>query len=313
MVLGGGTTLSFTSPMRQVFAAMRRMERDPKVVSTSLFMVHPYTSADDLGWSVHVSTDGDPGLAERLADQLADLAFGVRHVPLPAMLGARDAILAAEKSPLRKLGPVTLVDVDDIVGAGAPGGNTRIVEALVREGRGLVALVPVHDPELARRAFELPLGSHVDAELRGTPGYAQPAVPLGAVVSARIDGDFGRTVRLTAGTLEIAVTEKPPLPIHPKFWRELGVDPRRADLMVQKNFFHYRIFYATTSFAHVPTVTGGATSLERVRNRAYRVPVHPRVEHADWRSFDPELRRPRGGLEAEKAGDGGVPREPSAG
>ncbi len=291
MVLGGGTTLSFTSPMKQVFRHMRRMEKDPRVVSTSLFMVHPYTSADDLGWAVHVSTDGDLALAERLADELADVAFGVRHVALPPMFGARDAIAEAEKSVFRRLGPVTLVDVDDIVGAGAPGGNTRIVEALVRDARGLRALVPVHDPALARRTFDLPIGTAVDVELRGTPGYDQPVVPLRAVVSARLEGDFGRTVRLSSGTLELAVTEVPPLPIHPKFWRELGVDPRRADVMVQKNFFHYRIFYAAISFAHVPTITGGATSLERVRTRPLRVPVHPAVDHADWRPLDPELRR----------------------
>jgi hypothetical protein len=59
---------------------------------------------------------------------------------------------------------------------------------------------------------------------------------------------------------------------------------------VQKNFFHYRIFYATTSFRHLPVVSEGATSLERVRNREYRVPTYPGQSPESWRAYDPILR-----------------------
>jgi microcystin degradation protein MlrC len=52
MVLGGGTTISFLSPMRKVFDFMAGLERRPGVESASLFMVHPYTTAQRLGWAV---------------------------------------------------------------------------------------------------------------------------------------------------------------------------------------------------------------------------------------------------------------------
>ena len=58
---------------------------------------------------------------------------------------------------------------------------------------------------------------------------------------------------------------------------------RRADVLVQKNFFHYRMFYATTSLSHVAMVSEGATSFDRVRERDYRWPTHPQVELEDWR------------------------------
>ncbi|HEX7603903.1 MAG TPA: M81 family metallopeptidase [Polyangiaceae bacterium] len=293
VVLGGGVTIDFLAPMRKVFRLMRKMEDDPRVVSASLFMVHPYTSADDLGWAVHVSTDGDPGLASKLADQLADAAWAEREVQLPPLFSIADAIDEAVRSPWRRLGPVTLVDVDDIVGAGAPGGNTQFVAALARDTRGLTSLVPVHDPAALAATWDVPLGTTVKVVLRGTPGYGQPEVPLETTVSARHTSDFGRIVRLTIGSLHVAVSERPPLPIHPKFWRELGIDPRRADLIVQKNFFHYRMFYAAISFAHLPTVSHGATSFDRVRTRKYRVPVHPAAKLADWRPSDPALRGPR--------------------
>ena len=293
VVLGGGVTIDFLAPMRKVFRRMRKMENDPRVISASLFMVHPYTSAEDMGWAVHVSTDGDPELANRLAEELADAAWAEREVALPPLYSVADAIGEAVRSPWRRLGPVTLVDVDDIVGAGAPGGNTQIVAELARDGRGLVSLVPVHDPSAVLATWDMPIGTRVKVVLRGTPGYGQPEVPLEATVSAKLQSDFGRIVRLSAGTLHVAVSERPPLPIHPKFWRELGIEPRSADLMVQKNFFHYRIFYAAISFAHIPTVSHGATSFDRVRSRTYRVPMHPATKLADWRPSDPVLRRAR--------------------
>jgi len=290
MVLGGGVTIDFLAPMRQVFRWMKRLERDPRVLSASLFMVHPYTGAEDLGWAVHVCTDGDEALAARLADELADRAWAQRTVALPPMRTVDEALDEARGSLWRKLGPVTLVDVDDIVGAGAPGGNTRIVEALARDDRGLKALVPVHDPALVEELWDRALGTTASVTLRGTPGYEMPSVALTARVAARATTEFGRTVRLDVGSFHVAVSERSPLPIHPVFWRHLGIEARDADVVVQKNFFHYRMFYLTTSFQHLPVVSDGATSLERVRTRVYRVPTWPAAQPADWRPFDPILR-----------------------
>ncbi|MDQ3035129.1 MAG: M81 family metallopeptidase [Myxococcota bacterium] len=296
MVLGGGMTIDFVAPMRAVFKAMRALERDPRVLSASLFMVHPYTSAEDLGWAVHVTTDGDPALAERLADELADRAWGVKDVALPAMRSIDEALDEVKRGSARKLGPVTLIDVDDIVGAGAPGGNTRIVEALAKDDRGLRAFVPVHDPAAVAATWYAAIGQRVEVRLRGTPGYDQPEVVLDAVIGAKETTDFGRTVRLDVGSFCVAISQRAPLPVHPKFWSELGLSARDADCIVQKNFFHYRIFYALTSFAHIPVVSAGATSLSRVRTREYRVPTHPGRDPGSWRAWDEALRAgaPRG-------------------
>jgi microcystin degradation protein MlrC len=290
LVLGGGTTIDFLAPMRQVFRFMRRLEDDARVLSASLFMVHPYTGAGDLGWAVHVCTDGDEGLASRLAEELADRAWAQRNVALPPMRTVDDALDEVARGPWRHAGPVTLVDVDDIVGAGAPGGNTRFIAALAKNDRGLVALVPLHDPAAVDATWELPAGARVSLVLRGTPGYEQPEVHVVATVATRRTTDFGRMVRLDIGTFHVAVSERAPLPIHPRFWRDLGLSPRRADLMVQKNFFHYRMFYLAISFQHIPVVSRGATSFDHVRSRTYAVPTHPSTKLDDWRASDVLLR-----------------------
>lgn len=289
VVLGGGTTIDFLAPLRAVFRHMHRLELDPRVLTTSFFVVHPFTSATDLGWAVHVSTDGDPGLAARLADDLAERAWATRRVPLPHMYAPEEAIDEVRRGGWRP-GPVTFVDADDIVGAGAPGGNTRIVQALRSRGAGLRALVPVHDPALFAESWVRPLGDRGAFVLRGTPGYGQPEVPLEAKVAARADDELGRRVRLEVGALQLSISEAPPLPIHPRYWRALGVEPRRADVMVQKNFFHYRLFHLTTSLRHLPVISDGATKLRAAAERDLRVPSWPKHDPADWREGDRVLR-----------------------
>ena len=290
LVLGGGTTIHFMKPMRAVFRWMKRLERDPRVISASLFMVHPYTSADDLGWAAHVATNDDPALANQLAEELADRAWAQRKVALPPTRSVDEALDEVRVSPWRHSGPLTLVDMDDIVGAGAPGGNTRVLDALVRDDRGLRTYVPVHDPAAVHAAWDLEDGTETTVTLRGTPGYDQPEVTLTGRVAAHHTGDFGRVVRLDAGTFHVAICERPPLPIHPRFWRELDLEPRQADAIVQKNFFHYRIFYAHMSFRHLPMVSEGATSFDRLRERQWPVPSYPSGDPEDWRAGDPLLR-----------------------
>lgn len=295
MVLGGGMTIDFLAPMRQVFRWMRSLEDNPKVLSASLFMVHPFTGADDLGWAAHVCCDGDQQLADELAEALADRAWQQRLVDIPEMVEVEDALEEVRSSKWTKLGPVTLVDSDDIVGAGAPGGNTHVVQAMVHNDRGLRGYIPVHDPALVEENFEQPLGETKRFTLRGTPGYQQPEVEVEATVVSRHEGEHGRRLRLDCGSFHIVVCDGPPLPIHPSYWSDLGLRARDADFIVQKNFFHYRMFYAATSFQHIPIISQGATSLRALYDRQYRVETYPQTRLDDWRAGDKVLRQNLGG------------------
>ena len=240
-------------------------------------------------------------LADRLVDELADRAWAMREIPLPSLFSPEAAIDEVRRSVWRRLGPITLIDADDIVGAGAPGGNTHIVRALVGGGRGLAGFVPVHDPALVEELWDVPSGTRRQVVLRGTPGYGMPEVPLDATVKGRAKTDYGWLVRLDVDTHRIVVSNRGPLPIHPSFWEAVGLSVRDADLVVQKNFFHYRMFHLTASFRHLPVVSVpytptaavGATSLGRIRDQAYPIPMAPHATLADWRPYDPLLRAPR--------------------
>lgn len=292
MVLGGGMTIDFMKPMRPIFSRIKQMCRDKRVVGAHLFMVHPFSDATDIGWAVHVCTDNDPALAAKLADELAEMAWAVRGAPLPPMRSPDEAIDDVRKARVaRSLGTVSLVDMGDVVGTGSPGGNTHVIEALLRAGRDLSIYVPIHDPAAIDVLWSATIGEQVQVTLRGTPGMDdQPELPLAAKVYARQDTAFGRTVVLGLEALRIAVTERPPYTLHPGFWKSLGLSPFRADAIIQKALFHYRIFYAASVRKNIPVVSAGPSSLDNVRNLSFDMPVWPRDDVQEWRTFD-EARR----------------------
>ncbi len=292
VVLGGGVGIDFMAPMRAVFHRLRGIARDPRVLDATLFMVHPYSDAPDLGWAVHVTTDAAPELAERYAEELADRAWAERAAPLPRLLSAPEAVRQVRRARLaRAFGPVSLVDVGDAVGTGAPGGSTHLLSHLVEADAGLRVYVPLHDPAAVQQCEGQPLNKPVSLTLRGTPGLpVQPAVSWRPRLTTWSYTDFGRTALLQSDGLSVAVTDRSPLTLHPAFWRDLGCPPRRADAIVQKSLFHYRMFYALVSPRHLPVDTAGASSLEHVRGLRFTGPTYPMEDPAHWLAGDHRLR-----------------------
>ena len=79
-------------PMRRLYDLADEMERDPKVISISLFAGFPYADIPDAGLGVYVVTDDDKALAERLADRLARVAWEHRHEFIHTALPVKDAV-----------------------------------------------------------------------------------------------------------------------------------------------------------------------------------------------------------------------------
>ncbi len=103
---------------------------------------------------------------------------------------------------------------------------------------------------------------------------------------------FGRVVVLDLGHVQLILTELPPLPIKPSFYADLGLSPWRADLVIVKNFFHYRVYFALVHRKSIPVRTRGASDLDLpVTRGVFNDPVYPRDPVSDWRPAD---RRRRG-------------------
>lgn len=144
-----------------------------------------------------------------------------------------------------------------------------------RAGRTLfAALRDAVAPVSAWRKLPIVLGGGVGIS------FLEPAV-------RRVDSrECGRIVHIDLGDVQLVASERPPLSAHPRFYRTVGIEPRRADAIVQKSFFQYRLMYLGTSHHHVPVATPGPSDLHGAAHRPFPHPVVPESDPPDWRAFD---------------------------
>ncbi|MCB9669228.1 MAG: M81 family metallopeptidase [Alphaproteobacteria bacterium] len=288
MVMGGGNTLDFLNPMRRVFRRMAELERHPRVASVSLCMSHLWLDAPDLGWSTYVVTHDDPELAERIAEELADLAWSVRFELPPEFPDPLTAIDQARAARLRRrLGTVCMADASDLVGAGAPGDNTRLLGALLDHARDMRCLAAIRDTPTAQALYDERIGSTQRFTVGGRYPGSSPALELtGRVLARSVHPAFGRRVALDVGHVQLVVSEKAPLVAKPSFYRELGLHPSRADITMVKVFFPFRLFFALHNRLSIYAKTEGPTDLDAALRVAFDRPTHPRDFVESWRPAD---------------------------
>lgn len=293
MVVGGGSTVDLFPTMRPLFKHMKRLEKNPRVLSCSLFMCHLWNDHPHLGWAVHVVTDGDEALANQLADDLADRAWAVRAVPPPRFPSIEEAIEKARKATFRRrLGAVCISDTSDVVAAGAPGENPRILKALQQHGRGLLAYVPFRDPVVVEALWAKGEGDAVDFSLGGKLHPAlNESVPIsGTLRRKRESRALGRHVVVESGDLRLVITEGPPIAMKPEFYADVGLPPAQADIIVVKSFFPWLLYFLRYSRMNLWVRTEGITDVDAVRRIPFADQVFPMHEPEGWRAVDQRRR-----------------------
>ena len=287
LILGGGTTVDLLQPMRGVFGDARRLEHRPGVLSTSVFMCHLWNDDPELGWSV-VAVAEEQDQAEAAAEELADACWAVRHEQPPEFLGAAEALETARSASLRRaLGCVTICDASDVTAAGAPGENTHLVRALYERGEGLLSYAAIRDGEAIGVLADAKLGEELEVEVGGLrdPSSSPLAVRGRLRFHERHEG-YGHRAVLDCGHLQLAVTERTPITMDPRFYSTMGLSVWKADVVVVKSFFHYRWHYLLQNRLSLYVKTEGLTDFDAVRGLPFAGPVHPFQEVEDWRPTD---------------------------
>lgn len=288
LLKGGGWGIDFLQPMRGVLRKMKKYERDPRVLNCSSFWVHIWIDDEELGWSVLVTTDDDEAYGAEVADKLADVNWAVRHRKHPTPRPVEEAIAIARRSRLRRLlGTVVFCDVSDVVGAGAPGGNTNLLKALLEQAPELRSYVPVRDPEEAVRVYDAAqVGQPIEAMVGGRidPQY-NPVVPVRGEVIFREETDWGKTTILRQQGVHLILTELPFPAYFTASYKKLRLSLWKADVTVVKNLFPFRFRFLRYNRRTVNVVSRGITNVN-VHQLDYEKiprPIYPLDEVEDWR------------------------------
>jgi microcystin degradation protein MlrC len=287
LLKGGGINVDFLSPMRPIFKAMRKMEKDPRVLSVSDFPVHIWLDDPELGWSTVAVTDGDRTLAEKLADEIADKNWEVRDAPHPHPSTVQEAIaIARSKSIARMFGTVVFCDTSDAVGTGTPGENTWILKSLVEEAPDLISYVPVRDSEAAAFAHAKELNESVTLTVGGRLDrvYNRPFTFTGVLVH-KSQGRLGKTVVLRDRGVHLILTEHPDSTPRPSYFTDLGLSLWKADIVVVKNLFPFRFFYLLYNRKTVNVMTPGLSNVDvfALDYRSIPRPIYPLDKIDSWR------------------------------
>lgn len=275
-------------PMKDIIAAAHRMEQDPRVINVSVFGGFAYSDVEFAGFSVHVSTNDDPELARRCAQELADLAWSRRAEFEVSNVPVAEAVARAARAPA---GPVVLVDVADNIGAGTPGDGTEILAELLRQGVS-GALVTMCDPEVVAQAVAAGVGGTLQTRVGGKSDalHGEPVAIQGRVrlisdgeyrhVGAYMTGkhnSMGRAVVLDCGPVELVVTELRVMPFDIGYLQVLGIHAETKKVITAKSAVAWQTAFGALARTAIAVDTRGLTTihLERFAFQKVRRPIFP--------------------------------------
>lgn len=282
------------SPMKDVLADAELAAAEPGVLAVSMVAGFGWCDVVEAGTSVIAITDGDQGLAERVATDLAVRWFERRDAFRFPHVSVADAVEQAvvHEGPR----PLLLCDHSDNVGAGGAGDSTDLLAALLERGAAGVAYATICDPEAVALSVEAGIEAEVELELGGKRDalHSHP-IALRGVVRSVSDGryrntgllwtgkpvDLGRCVVIGAGGIDVIVSERPTGAADPAVLTSNGLEPSQYSTIVIKSQIFGPKSYGDLVSGHV-VVAGPGWASSDFRNFTYRRlrrPIFPLDPH----------------------------------
>ena len=288
--------LTSRHPMKTWFDRARAMEADPRVLQASNYPMQPWLDVAEGGWASVVVTDGDRDLAERLAEELAELAWSMRvEFMKKEAVAVDEAVRMAERDPK---GVVVLSDTGDTVFGGAAGDSNVILESILRQGVRSKAIIPLISPGASARLAAAGEGARVTLPLGGdaAPEFFRPLEVTGTV--RRVGGgrvpiaehhqrevDMGRVAVFEVGPVTLLVSELRGVAGNlPDVYRPFGVEPRDYKMAVLKTASNFQYFAPIASrVIRVDTRGPGQSDVATLPWRRVPRPIYPLENIASWR------------------------------
>jgi microcystin degradation protein MlrC len=243
-------------PLGEIIRQAKVSERQPHIVSASVFCVQPWLDIPGLACATLVVCDGDPVIAQNAASDLARAFWQARDRFRVELHSPEQAIALAIND---RVGPIVFSDSADSIGSGATGDATGILRALlaVRDLPG-AALTTIVDPQAAAQVIAAGVDARVGLMVGGkrdtrfnTPVLLQGQVrtvfdghfKLSGASYGGLEMNMGRTAVVQSGQVFVVITSLPTWTHHPDFYRAVGLLPERALIVVTKSNILFKASY----------------------------------------------------------------------
>ena len=285
------------SPCQELYGRLDDIISGP-VISADIAM--GFTAADirDLGPSV-VAYATDQRTADRVADGLLDAITAAEADFDCGMMSAAEAVEAAMALDIS--GPVVIADIQDNPGAGGTSDTTGLLAALVEASAEGAILGLLNDPEIAALAHRSGVGAAFEGGLGGKSGLPGQRPFQGQFqVMALSSGNFAFTGDMYRGAIaevgptavlkvldvgadiQVVVGSRRCQCLDQAIFTHIGLDPRKADIIVVKSTVHFRADFEALASATLVAEAPGAfpCRLENVSYQRLRagVRVVPRTQ-----------------------------------
>jgi microcystin degradation protein MlrC len=245
------TVLQWTgqSPAMDIMERARRWEARENDAYVSVFFGYPWSDVPDVGATVHVMTNGDQELADRIADDMDDFMWRVREefatgsFPLPeeAAHVVADAIARGEV-------PVAVGDYSD-----RPGDATHILRAFEAAGIERTLYGTITSPQTleALESADAAAGDPFDMEIGGfTPSGGMPHRVRGELVYFGPGFTYDRIAAVSFGRGNLVIlTPAYEQVIAPELFQFGPIDPSDYEVFVVKSRAHFRRGFDETGYA----------------------------------------------------------------
>jgi microcystin degradation protein MlrC len=181
-------TATDNEPMRNFESQARTLEENhPELLEVCVLPGFAYADVACAGFSIVVTTIGDPSDAYNLISSLASevLKFVDKGNPLEPPI---EEIMPFARQYFD--GPIGLIEPSDNIGGGTPGDGTGVLQSFIKHEIDNAAVV-INDPDAVSKCFAVSIGDGLRIEVGGKVDQAHgPTLLLDVIVDNLTDGRF---------------------------------------------------------------------------------------------------------------------------
>ena len=239
------------SPAMEMMERARRWENREEDAYVSVFFGFAYADVPDAGACVHVMTNNDQAMADRIADDMSEYIWRIRHEFAGKKLPkTREGVALAIAAAKEGTTPVVIADHAD-----RSGNSTHILEELIRQGASNFCIATIADEKAIKEieanakvgdTIKVDVGGYLD-KYAGNPvpieGKVEYLAPYGRHenqnIAVLLFGDNNRVI-LTPTLNQVRTRD---------IFDDLGIDIEKTDIVSLKSRVHFRRGFHETGLA----------------------------------------------------------------
>lgn len=274
LVICGEKALGNQFPLNQIFNQLAEIEAQAGILTASFFLGHAWSDSEHTGASIMIvpeSPEFEP-LARQSGMKLMEFvqAHSDRFVFSSLALEPEAAVERSLADPLK---PLFVSDSGDNTTAGAPGGNTELLQLyldLARERNKKVLIAAIYDRAAFVELDRHEVGDGVSFSLGSDYDNHSRSVQIRGVLKAKgdllgylnaMDNKVGEVCTVSCGNVDIVVANSGESFITLNHFNRAGLDWQAYDIIVIKQGYLFHEL-AEVSRQHILALTPGATYLK---------------------------------------------------